>query len=138
MGMNFFMVKKATDEERKVLQKFNAKQPQLHIGKSSMGWQFLFHSPDSFDLDEFGIRTPIRSFQQWKRLLATNDEVEILDEEGKVVPFDKFVSWVENKRNGLNHVDELMKGIQSFDRDHAREKCFVDDEGHPFDTAEFS
>jgi hypothetical protein len=137
MGMNFFMVKKATDEERKVLRKFHADVPKLHIGKSSCGWQFLFHSPDSFDLGDWGITEKITSFKQWKRLLATNPETEIMDEEGKIVPLHEFVEWVEKKRGGKNHVIELLNGDDG-NVFFAKEKCFIDDEGHPFDMSEFS
>jgi len=91
---------------------------QLHIGKSSAGWQFSFHSTKD-----------IRSYKQWLEYLK--DEV-IEDEYGDVVSLEVFKELVKAKSfEGRSHAI-YMHNHGDYDND------YLDAEGHSFSSCEFS
>lgn len=91
---------------------------QLHIGKSSAGWQFSFHSTKD-----------IRSYKQWLEYLK--DEV-IEDEYGDVVSLEVFKELVKAKSfEDRNHAEYMMA-------DEDGDCDFLDDEGHSFTESDFS
>ena len=71
----------------------------IHIGKSSMGWMFLFH-----DVDEPYLDTPIvwHSYEEVKDWLYkyTVDfkNYVIIDEYDEVISYDDFIEMVERKQ----------------------------------------
>lgn len=71
----------------------------IHIGKSSMGWRFLFHRIDV--CENYISNEPINTFPQWKRFLeeqTANGNIIIMDEYDKVVSLDDFLALVERKQ----------------------------------------
>ena len=71
----------------------------LHIGKSSVGWVFAFHSCET----EYGLS--LRSTAEWyKYLNRTNGYIE--NEYGEKITFAGFWSIVHAKKGGL-HATEL-------------------------------
>lgn len=90
---------------------------EVHIGKSSAGWQFMFHST----LD-------IKNYQDWMTFLS-KDDVRIYDEYGKEVSLDSFKRFVKKKQNKgfKNHAKECPVG-----------DSYVDKEGYSMSPYEFS
>ena len=87
----------------------------IHIGKSSWGWTFSFHSIDD-----------IKSYKDWIKFLS-QEGVKIYDEyqeEVSLLSFKKLVKLKVNEKN--NHAKQYPKN------------CFLDKEGHSFDIGEFS
>ncbi|MGX7709216.1 hypothetical protein [Methylobacterium sp. Gmos1] len=95
---------------------------KLHIGKSSLGWEFLF-----VPYPEHGLT----SFAAWKEYLQSR---EIVDEYGRVVSLADFVSLVEAKKGGWNSQTAPASAWGPSRRDCER----PDAEGYRFiNTAEF-
>ena len=71
----------------------------IHIGKSSMGWMFLFH-----DVNEPYRDVPIvwHSYEEVKNWLqkytVDTDEYVILDEYDRVVSFDELINRIQEKQ----------------------------------------
>lgn len=102
----------------------------IHIGKSSMGWKFVFHMP-RIQSEEPPYHTEhrwksIEDFKNWLR------EQTIVDEYGrKEESFDLFWAYVEDKQDGL------MPGDGSEYGGNDPHGNFLLD-GYRFDTAYFS
>jgi hypothetical protein len=77
---------------------------ELHIGKSSAGWKFLFRKHSG----------KAENIQQWKELTAKG---EIIDEYGRLVTNDWFWDLVENKQKESRHTNagELIDGYNFAD-----------------------
>jgi len=98
-------------------------EKELHIGKSSMGWQFTFHG-----IKELGLTSKKAWFERLSRLLPSE---MIVNEYDDVIFPDDFKNMVRQKQRDEKH-------------NHARE-CYsrdpdnwVDEEGHSFSGYEFS
>ena len=86
MGTNYYLVKNKPSIDS-----------GLHIGKSSLGWRFLFHRPAIWDVD-----VPLNTFEQWRDYLkeATESGTHIiLNEYDEIVSFDEFIKMVQDKQN---------------------------------------
>jgi hypothetical protein len=96
---------------------------EIHIGKSSAGWEFSFHGTDE-----------IRSWKGWQDKLQSGGL--IFDEYGREVSLDDFRNTVENRSHpsGLkNHTDYCAKH-----HPFSYEVQWKDDEGYSFSPGEFS
>ena len=139
MGTNYYIRQKATEQEKETLRKFNAKLPEIHVGKSSGGWSFSFHSPSREDLQNFGIaKGEVVSYAQWIDVLEETDRFELFDEYDQEVSIKTFKELVESKKDGLNHTTECLNSSREHEREHARRSCFLDPQGHSFSTGDFS
>lgn len=87
---------------------------QVHIGKSSAGWSFSFHT-------DLGLP---RSWAEWRDRLR---DARIEDEYGREVPLAEFEALVESKRGHRNHATL-----------YPERGNYVDPEGHSFSEGEFS
>ena len=75
---------------------------QVHIGKSSCGWKFLFYAPRK---SEYGFNyETITSIDDWKKFLKENEHT-IEDEYGKPIPDEDFWIKVEKKQNEKSHCE---------------------------------
>ena len=86
MGTNYYLVKNRPSIDS-----------GLHIGKSSMGWRFLFRKPSIWETDK-----PLNTFEQWRDYLKETTEsgnYVILNEYDEVVSLDNFLKMVANKQN---------------------------------------
>ena len=86
MGTNYYLVKNKPSTDS-----------GLHIGKSSLGWRFLFHKPPIWETDK-----PLNTFEQWRDYLKETTEsgnYVILNEYDEVVSLDDFLKMVANKQN---------------------------------------
>jgi hypothetical protein len=68
-------------------------EEELHIGKSSVGWKFLF----STDLG--------KSYSEIFVALQRN-KYSIYDEYGRSVKFEELIDLISNKQNGRSHKAE--------------------------------
>lgn len=86
MGTNYYLVKNRPSTDS-----------GLHIGKSSLGWRFLFHKLPIWETDK-----PLNTFEQWRDYLKETTEsgnYVIMNEYDEVVSLDDFLKMVANKQN---------------------------------------
>ena len=113
MGTNYYWTKVLTQCECCG----NKDTINLHIGKSSLGWKFLFNG------------TYYKSWGEWDRVLESGGE--ITDEYGEVWGWDDLVLKIEDKQ-GLISAKDLTFG--AYDRDD----YWTDPLGYEFVEGEFS
>lgn len=110
MGMNYFV-------------KVGSKE--LHIGKSSIGWQFLFEGHKGYDLD---------SKNEWLHFLSKYRK-NIYDSEEQLITFNELREIIERKSARdltlKNHYDECLKS------DKLENHTIKDDEGYTIIFNEF-
>lgn len=90
MGTNYYTKKRNKD---------------FHIGKSSIGWQFLFQGYKEFNLN---------SKKDWFKYLKRYNK-KIYDEYEEEIDLNDFFKLIETKNsnsNLLNHYDECVKTNQ--------------------------
>lgn len=98
MGTNYYVVPNRPSVEE-----------PIHIGKSSMGWMFLFH-----DVSEPYRNIPViwhcyEDVEDWlyKYTVESTDYV-IIDEYDEIIPFDDFIELVERKQEQFkNNLDNF-------------------------------
>lgn len=121
---------------------------EVHIGKSSMGWQFTFHSVDDYDikmssfdaknmLAEDDSHLIIKNFQDWRKFIEKyvieQGTAKIYNEYGEEESAQEFFSLVESKRDGKNHAEYINNDYTYMDHGD-----YVDEEGYSFSPGEFS
>ena len=92
MGTNYYAVKK----EPTVLS-------PIHIGKSSIGWRFMFHRVDV--RDNYISDEPLNTFPQWKKFLeeqTANGNIVIMNEYDEIVELDYLLELIESKQSEDN------------------------------------
>ena len=78
----------------------------IHIGKSSIGWKFLFQSHnDTWDEPPVVWNAYDQVYEWLYKHTVESDEFVIMDEYDRIVSFDEFISWVENKQKENNPDD---------------------------------
>ena len=95
MGTNYYAVKK----------KPTIASP-LHIGKSSMGWRFLFHEVNKGTC-EYDYNLEIHTFEQWKEYLESNKDIVILDEYDREITTKELLDLIQEKQKITNKDDFL-------------------------------
>ena len=134
MGTNYYLKTKPCDT-------CGHRMEELHIGKSSGGWQFHFRGY---------MEEEITSYKKWLEIIE-NSGKEIMDEYGDVISIEQFKELVASKKDGLNHTnivtckpetkekrDHLLKYENSrhyYDMDVRDD--WKDNEGHAFTGREF-
>ena len=95
MGTNYYAVRTrpTTDEP-------------IHIGKSSIGWKFLFQAMDEKYNEPPIVWNTYDQVYEWlyKYTVESNDYV-IIDEYDRVISFDDFIKLVEAKQSENNKDD---------------------------------
>ena len=98
----------------------------IHIGKSSMGWMFLFH-----DVDEPYNDTPIiwHSYEEVKDWLhkyaySNADDYVIINEYDEIIPYHDFIKLVEHKQERFKDNPDNFKYVRNVN-------------GYRFDDREF-
>lgn len=74
---------------------------ELHIGKSSAGWKFMFHK----------IPEKAEDYSQWLELLLKGD---IYDEYGQYVPLKDFLERVDKKQREMAQFGKGMEMIGDY------------------------
>ena len=91
MGTNYYLKRNICNE--------CGRYDELHVGKSSAGWRFIFRRYDD-----------VRNVEDWKQLMKEN---EFWNEYGEKVEYEWFWELVHNKQSGrIHHYDsELIDGF---------------------------
>ena len=100
---------------------------ELHIGKSSYKWKFLFHSIKKEDLT-----TDLITYDQWVDFLkieTENNGSKIFDEYGREIELEELLSLVTEKQCDKGH---------EFDDTKLASLYHTDVKGYDFCTKEFS
>lgn len=66
---------------------------QLHLGKSSMGWRFIFQAEPEWPRDQ--------AYSLWLERAKTG---EIRDEYGQPITLDDLLAFIATKQDGQSHV----------------------------------
>lgn len=102
-------------------------EKELHVGKSSPGWRFLFH----------GIPGEVETRAHWLALMRTPGHA-LRDEYGKPMTVEEFETMTAGKQDGIDQKspvagDEAEGGwLRSY-----REQLWYDPDGYTFDRGEF-
>lgn len=88
MGTNYYAVKS----------KPTTREP-IHIGKSSLGWMFLFQAQNEVWDDPPVAWHSFDELKTWlKKYVVEEGSYVILDEYDEVISYDDFISMVEEKQ----------------------------------------
>jgi len=121
MGMNYYVKFK----DRKV------NQPDLHIGKKSIGWEFSFQG---YEEDTYYNTPQLLSKKEWFEYLFLNSDL-IYNEEDKQIEFLEFVKIVlDSKKNtdNKNHYDYCKNS------NYDLSDLLLDEEGFSISLTDFS
>lgn len=101
---------------------------ELHVGKSSCGWKFVFQHQEIYNptTNEF---LKLISYRAWKEFLTTAP-IMIIDEYDKEVNKEEFFKIVEQKQS------EIHPNIQEIEQMEAYE--YFDPEGYRIQIGEFN
>lgn len=133
MGTNYYLKSKPCES-------CGHSNNEKHIGKSSCGWQFHFR----------GYRDePLISFNDWLAQMKDPNKI-IVDEYGKTISIDEFISKVESKKCEINswNVNNNLS-FNEKERTYLKNRSYLpigdinnhswkDNDGHPFTDMEFS
>lgn len=127
MGTNFYLTLNECDK--------CGRFDELHIGKASAGWQFLWQgfNPQEWEIEENPDVRVIRSVKDWIPLL---EKGVIHDGRGSEVSVGELLEIVDKKRDRdlLNNTEYLQKHHGYISEDDA----WNDEDGHPFSGRDFS
>ena len=68
----------------------------LHIGKSSIGWKFLFYKPYHWESP-----VPLTTFEQWRDYIKETTETGknvIMDEYDEIIRFEDLMELIKRKQ----------------------------------------
>jgi hypothetical protein len=108
MGTNYFL-------HTNICPHCKRSENQVHIGKSSMGWPFLFRGYPEKDCWPDGIPHPITGALEWEELMRVAIEKggAIIDEYGTHHTFDEFWQMVRRKQEDTRGEAEWLRGRHS-------------------------
>jgi len=109
---------------------------QIHIGKSSAGWGFIFRAwTKETDIKKLPDKLAIRNFEDWKRAIENKDYF-IVDQYGNSCNKKTFFSMVAEKSHLRSHAKYVLADPNT-SRYHIPEN-WEDELGHSFSDREFS
>lgn len=92
---------------------------QVHIGKSSLGWLFLFQEQDTI---KDNVRIEWHSFEDVKNWLIHNveetKEFIIIDEYNRIIKLDSFLDLIETKQQderNIQNKDNFADSVRNVD-----------------------
>jgi hypothetical protein len=119
MGTNYYVRHEACRECGRCAE-------DIHIGKSSMGWKFLFAPLERRDDDG------IYSWKQWREYLVGK---KIVDEHGRGISLPAFIDLVESKQNdGLCALTASRQQYGPYSLEERARHENKDDDGYRFST----
>ena len=134
MGMNYyFLGDKDCDHEDYKDEEFcwscfNTNKELVHIGKSSMGWQFSWQSNPEYNLC---------SSIEYRNFLK--DKV-IYNEDRDIVTYEFLFDLIDSKftEENKNHTIYCRNSKNSWEVSHGIRDCYLDALGHSFSVSDFS
>ena len=131
MGMNYYakISKKqkdiiSNDAEICDLVKTCIDKYELHIGKSSMGWKFMFQVQNVYNK---GGEITLDTFEKWKTFIL-QDIIEVYNEDNELVDKDWLLKFIKDKQKE-KHPDSSDKCC---DTDH-----FISIDGYRMNKSDF-
>lgn len=117
MGTNYYLKKIDFPEEDHFHWLYGSDDwftPKIHVGKSSVGWQFLFNG------------SQVKTYKEWKEVIlsAPEEGYKLVDEYEESIEPEEFFQLVEEKQKTRPRKEDYVD--------------FVDDEGYRFLTGYFS
>ena len=97
----------------------------IHIGKSSMGWMFLFHDVYEPYNDVPVVWSAYPEVKGWLWKYTVDDpKYVIIDEYDEIIPFEDFIAMVEHKQEQFKDNPDNFKYVRNVN-------------GYRFDNREF-
>lgn len=78
----------------------------IHIGKSSIGWKFLFHRVDKYE--NYITEEPLNTYPQWEKFLTEQTKsgnMVIMNEYDEIVPLEELLELIADKQKANNEDD---------------------------------
>lgn len=75
----------------------------IHIGKSSIGWKFLFHRVGKYE--NYITEEPLNTFPQWKKFLTEQTEngtIVIMNEYNEIISLKYLLDLIASKQSEDN------------------------------------
>ena len=102
MGTNYYAIKK----KPRIVKIYD----EIHLGKSSVGWKFVFQEQEQY-----------HNFEEFKDFILNNNEWIIKDEYGKEISPNNLLKLIEEKQKENNPDDftwdKNVGGYRFTDRD---------------------
>lgn len=133
MGMNYYakISKKQKDiinnnTEISDLAKICVDRYELHIGKSSMGWKFMFQVQEVYSK---GQEIILDTFEKWKAFIL-QDIIEVYNEDNELVDKDWLLKFIKEKQKE-KHPDrdedfDCFRSPHDFESEDGYRMCDVD------------
>jgi hypothetical protein len=103
----------------------NSGAKEIHIGKSSAGWEFMFHGT-----------AHLKSWSAWKQFLYLNlGEGKILDEYGQQYTYTEMVACVEDRKHPKALASPFKEAVKG---GYFNKGYWMDHDGYSFCEGEFS
>ena len=95
--MNYKVIDKETYYRKGVFRHFT--EDPIHIGKSSIGWMFIFQAQNEKWSEPPVIWNSFAQIKNWLRKYTVDShEFVIIDEYDEVISYDEFIDLVESKQ----------------------------------------
>ena len=131
MGMNYYakISKKQKDIINNNLQisdlaKYCVNKFNLHIGKSSWGWKFMFQVQEVFVKGEL---VTLDTFAKWEKFI-NRDDIDVFNENNELVDKKWFINFIQEKQDEV-HPDENDLSwvlVSDFTSEDGSRMCSVD------------
>lgn len=131
MGMNYYakISKKQKDIINNNLQisdlaKYCVNKFNLHIGKSSWGWKFMFQVQEVFVKGEL---VTLDTFAKWEKFI-NRDDIDVFNENNELVDKKWFINFIQEKQDEV-HPDENDLSwvlVSDFTSEDGYRMCSVD------------
>ena len=129
MGMNYYarISKKQKDiinnnPQISELAKYCVEKFDLHIGKSSWGWRFMFQVQEVFVKGEL---VTLDTFAKWKKFINRED-IDVFNEDNELVDKKWFISYIQEKQCEAHPNENDNTYSHDFESSDGYRMCDVD------------
>ena len=125
MGTNFYLHRPSCPHCKRT-------DPPIHIGKSSVGWTFIFRGYET----DSPLGGSLVSFAAWRGALAIElkEGATIQEDYGREISLTDFNMLVERLQDAPNKTAAYMRASYP----NTRDRYWVDEAGYSFSDEEFS
>lgn len=129
MGMNYYarISKKQKDIINSNscisdLAKYCVNKFNLHIGKSSWGWRFMFQVQEIFVKGESVV---LDTFAKWKKFV-NRDDIDVFNEDNEIVDKKWFINFIQEKQNEVHPNEYDNTCCHDFESSDGYRMCDID------------
>lgn len=129
MGMNYYarISKKQKDiinnnSQISGLAKYCVNKFDLHIGKSSWGWRFMFQVQEIFIMNEL---VTLNTFAKWKKFINRED-IEVFNEDNELVDKKWFINYIQERQCEAHPNENDNNYCHDFESSDGYRMCDVD------------